>query len=73
MTCSGRWTRWVLCAGDKETVKAKHRPIVIITSMRKRTSDAFLRRCIFHYIEFPEFAQIERIVHAHFGISMRNS
>lgn len=52
----------------KETVKAKHRPIVIITSnAEKELPDAFLRRCIFHYIEFPEFAQMKEIVHAHFG------
>ena len=38
----------------KETVKTKHRPIVIITSnAEKELPDAFLRRCIFHYIEFP--------------------
>ena len=38
----------------KETVKAKQRPIVIITSnAEKELPDAFLRRCIFHYIEFP--------------------
>ncbi|MBR5360372.1 MAG: MoxR family ATPase, partial [Lachnospiraceae bacterium] len=39
----------------KETVKAKHRPIVIITSnAEKELPDAFLRRCIFHYIAFPD-------------------
>ena len=51
----------------KEMVKAKHRPIVIITSnAEKELPDAFLRRCVFHYIEFPDQAQMERIVHVHF-------
>ena len=51
----------------KETVKAKVRPIVIITSnAEKELPDAFLRRCIFHYISFPEREQMEEIVHAHF-------
>ena len=43
----------------KETVKAKQRPIVIITSnAEKELPDAFLRRCIFHYIEFPDAEQM---------------
>ena len=51
----------------KETVRAKHRPIVIITSnAEKELPDAFLRRCIFHYIEFPGPEQMEEIVRAHF-------
>jgi len=51
----------------KETVKATERPIVIITSnAEKELPDAFLRRCIFHYISFPEREQMEQIVHAHF-------
>ena len=51
----------------KETVRAKHRPIVIITSnAEKELPDAFLRRCVFHYIEFPDQCQMERIVHVHF-------
>ena len=51
----------------KETVKAKHRPIVIITSnAEKELPDAFLRRCIFHYIEFPEKELMEEIVRVHF-------
>lgn len=51
----------------KETVKAKVRPIVIITSnAEKELPDAFLRRCIFHYIAFPDREQMEEIVHAHF-------
>ncbi len=51
----------------KETVKAKRRPIVIITSnAEKELPDAFLRRCIFHYIEFPGPDQMEKIVRVHF-------
>ena len=51
----------------KETVKAKQRPIVIITSnAEKELPDAFLRRCVFHYIEFPDQAQMEEIVRVHF-------
>ena len=51
----------------KETVKAKHRPIVIITSnAEKELPDAFLRRCIFHYIQFPDKEMMERIVRAHY-------
>ena len=50
-----------------ETVKAKHRPIVIITSnAEKELPSAFLRRCIFHYISFPDRAQMEEIVRVHF-------
>jgi len=51
----------------KRTVKAKHRPIVIITSnAEKELPDAFLRRCIFHYIEFPNAELMEEIVKTHF-------
>jgi MoxR-like ATPase len=51
----------------KETVKAKFRPIVIITSNgEKELPDAFLRRCIFHYIEFPDGELMEEIVKTHF-------
>ena len=51
----------------KETVKAAVRPLVIITSnAEKELPDAFLRRCIFHYIEFPNRVQMREIVHAHF-------
>ena len=51
----------------KRTVKAKHRPIVIITSnAEKELPDAFLRRCIFHYIDFPEAPLMEEIVRTHF-------
>lgn len=51
----------------KETIKAKHRPIVIITSnAEKELPDAFLRRCIFHYIEFPDPNDMAEIVGVHF-------
>ena len=51
----------------KETIKAKERPIVIITSnAEKELPDAFLRRCIFHYITFPDREQMTEIVNAHF-------
>ncbi len=51
----------------RQTVKAVHRPIVIITSnAEKELPDAFLRRCVFHYIEFPDQAQMARIVQVHF-------
>ena len=50
----------------KRTVKAKHRPIVIITSnAKKELPDAFLRRCIFHYIDFPDADLMEEIVRTH--------
>ena len=49
------------------TVTAKHRPVVIITSnAEKELPDAFLRRCIFHYIEFPDAEQMEEIIKVHF-------
>ena len=52
----------------KETIKTKHRPIVIITSnAEKELPDAFLRRCIFHYIEFHDMAKMEEIIKVHFG------
>lgn len=50
----------------KQTITARHRPLVIITSNNeKELPDAFLRRCFFHYIEFPDRATMEKIVHAH--------
>ena len=50
-----------------ETVKANVRPIVIITSnAEKELPDAFLRRCIFHYISFPDKEEMRKIVHAHY-------
>ena len=50
-----------------ETVKAKHRPIVIITSNNeKELPDAFLRRCFFHYINFPNRDTMLAIIDVHF-------
>ena len=52
----------------KETITTKHRPIVIITSnAEKELPDAFLRRCIFHYIAFPDAEKMEEIINVHFG------
>ncbi len=52
----------------KETVTAKQRPIVIITSnAEKELPDAFLRRCIFHYIEFPDMEKMQEIIKVHYG------
>ena len=51
----------------KQTVAARHRPIVIVTSNNeKELPDAFLRRCFFHYIRFPDRETMERIVEAHY-------
>jgi len=51
----------------KRLVKAVHRPIIVITSNNeKELPDAFLRRCFFHYIKFPEKETMERIVDVHF-------
>jgi MoxR-like ATPase len=48
------------------TIQAVHRPIVLITSnAEKELPDAFLRRCVFHYIEFPDEEMMERIVRVH--------
>ncbi|MCY3828427.1 MAG: MoxR family ATPase, partial [Rhodospirillaceae bacterium] len=50
----------------RETIRARHRPIVIITSNNeKELPDAFLRRCFFHYIRFPDHETMERIVDVH--------
>jgi MoxR-like ATPase len=50
-----------------EEVSAKHRPIVIITSnSEKELPDAFLRRCLFYYIEFPDGEMMERIIRVHY-------
>ncbi|MCP1200147.1 MoxR family ATPase [Notoacmeibacter sp. MSK16QG-6] len=56
-----------------ETVRAKHRPIVIITSNNeKELPDAFLRRCFFHYIRFPDLDTLTKIVDVHYpGIKQR--
>ena len=51
----------------QETVRAANRPIVVITSNNeKELPDAFLRRCFFHYIRFPDRALMERIIEVHF-------
>ncbi|ABA78808.1 AAA family ATPase [Rhodobacter sphaeroides] len=50
-----------------ETVRAQHRPVVIITSNNeKELPDAFLRRCFFHYIRFPDLETMRAIVGVHF-------
>ncbi|XID74079.1 AAA family ATPase [Alkanindiges sp. WGS2144] len=50
-----------------ETISARQRPIVIITSNNeKELPDAFLRRCFFHYIEFPDEATMRQIIEVHF-------
>ena len=49
-----------------ETVRARHRPVIIITSNNeKELPDAFLRRCFFHYIRFPEAETLRRIIEVH--------
>ena len=49
-----------------ETIRAKHRPVVIITSNNeKELPDAFLRRCFFHYIRFPDLETLKAIVEVH--------
>jgi len=51
----------------QELVRARHRPLVVITSNNeKELPDAFLRRCFFHYIRFPDHETMERIVHVHY-------
>jgi MoxR-like ATPase len=51
----------------QKTIKAKHRPIIIITSNNeKELPDAFLRRCVFHYIRFPEKETMQQILEVHF-------
>ena len=50
-----------------EMVRARHRPVVIITSNNeKELPDAFLRRCFFHYIRFPDIETLKAIVRVHF-------
>ncbi|MGJ8572432.1 MAG: AAA family ATPase [Hoeflea sp.] len=50
-----------------QTIRARHRPIVIITSNNeKELPDAFLRRCFFHYIRFPDMETLQRIVDVHY-------
>lgn len=51
----------------RQQVQARHRPIVVITSNNeKELPDAFLRRCFFHYIRFPDAETMEKIVQVHF-------
>ena len=55
------------CYETRETVVAKHRPIIFITSNNeKELPDAFLRRCFFHYIRFPDKNTMQQIVDVHF-------
>jgi MoxR-like ATPase len=55
------------CYETHELIKAKHRPLIIITSNNeKELPDAFLRRCFFHYISFPDRETMKRIVDVHF-------
>ena len=55
----------VIETGDKIT--AKHRPVIIITSnSEKELPDPFLRRCVFHFIDFPDEKLMERIVYVHY-------
>ena len=55
------------CYETNETIKAKHRPIIIITSNNEKDlPDAFLRRCFFHYIQFPERDTMQAIVDVHY-------
>src|SRR5271168_782374 len=51
----------------RETIRAKHRPVIVITSNNeKELPDAFLRRCFFHYIRFPDTATMTQIIDVHF-------
>jgi MoxR-like ATPase len=51
----------------RQLVKARHRPIIVITSNNeKELPDAFLRRCFFHYIRFPDEATMQQIVEVHY-------
>ena len=55
------------CYETGETIKAKHRPIIIMTSNNeKELPDAFLRRCFFHYIQFPDRDTMNKIVSVHY-------
>jgi len=57
--------RFKVIETDDEVV-AKQRPVVVITSNNEKDlPDAFLRRCVFHFIEFPERDLMQRIVHVH--------
>lgn len=51
----------------QQTIKAEQRPIILITSNNeKELPDAFLRRCFFHYIAFPDRHTLEKIIHVHY-------
>jgi MoxR-like ATPase len=55
------------CYETRQLIKAKHRPLVFITSNNeKELPDAFLRRCFFHYIKFPDAPTMQSIVDVHF-------
>jgi len=55
------------CYETRQVIRAKHRPIIIITSNNeKELPDAFLRRCFFHYIAFPDKETMAQIVEVHF-------
>jgi len=57
----------------KQLVKARHRPIIVITSNNeKELPDAFLRRCFFHYIRFPDKETMQKIVDVHFPDLKKN-
>ncbi|MGH8223940.1 MAG: AAA family ATPase [Woeseiaceae bacterium] len=57
----------------KQLIKARHRPIIIITSNNeKELPDAFLRRCFFHYIKFPDKETMERIIGVHYPDLKKN-
>lgn len=61
------------CYELKQTVRARQRPIVVITSNNeKELPDPFLRRCVFHYIKFPEIGLMKQILDVHFpGVDAR--
>ena len=60
------------CYETDQTIKAKHRPIIIITSNNeKELPDAFLRRCFFHFIQFPDRETMEKIVAVHYPKSKK--
>ena len=57
----------------KQLVSANHRPVIVITSNNeKELPDAFLRRCFFHYIKFPDKGTMEKIVDVHYPNLKRN-
>jgi len=57
----------------QQLIKARHRPIIVITSNNeKELPDAFLRRCFFHYIQFPDQETMEKIVDVHFPKLKKN-